>query len=132
MRTRGYIRFVGQNNDPDSHCREGIFVLAYDFVERVDTPDYDAELMQDLIGWFKKHMNIPDRFSKSKNPKSTNISVSWFKSDAKEHIAKAREIVLILERNNMFVESITTDNVGYIVYEDDVQVSAIPVKETFI
>ena len=50
----------------------------------------------------------------------------WFKSDALQHIAKAREMSCVLEQSGIYVWTIKTQRPGYVVYEDEYQVVAEP------
>ena len=56
-------------------------------------------------------------------------AVCWFKPAAREHLARAWELVAILERNDVLVWAIKSPRVGYVYYEDDVQVFARPYDE---
>lgn len=59
-------------------------------------------------------------------------AISWLKLSATEHVAHMRQLVALLEHKDIAVEEFLTDKPGYIVYEDDHQVAAIPfTNETF-
>ena len=55
-------------------------------------------------------------------------AVCWFKSTAHECIAKLRDAVSILEQYDIAIQMLTTDKPGYIVYEDEFQVAAVPFR----
>jgi hypothetical protein len=55
-----------------------------------------------------------------------NKAISWFKDSAKEHIARARSLARILENHGVSVTTIKTRRVGYVVYEDEYQITAEP------
>jgi hypothetical protein len=57
-------------------------------------------------------------------------AISWFKDTAKEHLARARELVAILENHGLVVTMLKAERVGYVVYEDDFQIVAEPFAET--
>ncbi|HZS57690.1 MAG TPA: hypothetical protein VFA43_00370 [Gemmatimonadaceae bacterium] len=42
-----------------------------------------------------------------------------------------RQLVTLLEHKDVAVEELRTDKPGYIVYEDEHQVAAVPFSETF-
>ena len=54
------------------------------------------------------------------------MGVRWFKPSAREHIARAYEMVCLLEQNGVYVQAIKTRRPGYIVYQDEHQVVAEP------
>ena len=49
---------------------------------------------------------------------------------ATDHIGLAREVVELLRRHDVVVETILTDRPGFLVYEDDFQIVAEPFSET--
>jgi hypothetical protein len=55
--------------------------------------------------------------------------VCWFKSSAREHLAKIHEIICILEQHGLFVTTYKKRRPGYIVFEDEYQVVAEPVSD---
>jgi len=70
---------------------------------------------------------VPTKFSKNRNDShKENISTSWFKDSATEIISKIREIQLILENNEIFVEVQQSKKPGYIIYEDEFQIVVDP------
>lgn len=81
------------------------------------------------MDWFKTMLEKPQRFHRSSNKHAHGKGLSWFKPTAYDHIKKARDILYILERNGVLSEMLTTDRPGYILYEDDIQICAIPFKD---
>jgi hypothetical protein len=78
--------------------------------------------------WFEKYLAKPGRFSNANNKNPSAISLSWFKDSAKMDIQKIFEVREILQKYGIVIEMVTSKNPGYIVYEDDYQISAIPFK----
>jgi len=81
-----------------------------------------------LTGWFNTYLEKPDRFSNAKNKNAAPVALSWFKDSAKEHIEKMYELKEILMKYELIIEIVAIKNPGYIVYEDEYQISAIPFK----
>ena len=52
----------------------------------------------------------------------------WFKPAAREHILRIRDIVAILENHGVTTKMLVTRRPGYVVYEDEHQVAAIPFR----
>jgi hypothetical protein len=86
-------------------------------------PDYEFDALTELRDWFNEHMDSP--FEHLQRARRYDSAV-WFKPTACEHIARAWELVAILERNDVLVWTIKSQRVGYVHYEDDVQVFARP------
>ena len=78
--------------------------------------------------WFDAYLPKPDKLSNAGNKKPAAISLSWFKDTAKVDIKKIFELKEILNKYEIFVETLNSKNPGYIIYEDEFQVSAIPFK----
>jgi hypothetical protein len=125
------LRFVLTRSHPDTGVEEGVFSAAYSLRDGTLAPALDRQLMEALLSWFSSNLAIPERFNSSKSKgryRRRTAGVSWLKPTAIGHIEKMREIVAILERNDVRVSQITTDRPGYVVFEDDHQVVAEPFR----
>ena len=124
-----YLRFTTQFINPYNEPETGIFMaLKYVRDDLSITLDEDIYKLKLLTGWFNQYLDKPTKFSNATNKSPANVSLSWFKDSAKEHIQKIHELIEVLERYDFIIDRITTQNPGYIVYEDEFQVSAIPFK----
>ncbi|PYV36444.1 MAG: hypothetical protein DMG06_30680 [Acidobacteria bacterium] len=125
-----YIRFVISDRDEDSGRRQGLFQAAAALRDAGVLDIYEEEQMDVLRKWFKEHLEKPKSFSRSRKPRATRVALSWFKDTAKLHIAKMYEFAAILEAHGVHVEVIRTTRPGYVVYEDEHQITAEPFSET--
>ena len=124
-----YLRFTTQFINPYNESETGIFMaLKYVRDDLSITQDEDIYKLKLLTGWFNQYLDKPIKFSNATNKNPANISLSWFKDSAKNHIQKIHELIEILERYDIIVDRVTTQNPGYVVYEDEFQISAIPFK----
>lgn len=58
--------------------------------------------------------------------------VTWLNMSATEHVSRMRQLVTLLDQRDAAVEELRTTKPGYIVYEDEYQVAAVPFsKDTF-
>jgi len=67
------------------------------------------------------------RFSRSASKgyyRRATKGIAWFRDDAVEHISRMFELKRVMEANGHSVHVVRENRVGYIVYEDDVQVIA--------
>ena len=125
-----YIRFVVSEIHEDSQCELGIFhAIGYLHDEGKLYP-YEAEQYGQMRKWFSKNLKEPSRFTTSKPPyqRKKKKAISWFKDTALEHLEKIRSLVRILEGHGVSVQMLTTDRVGYVVYEDEFQIVAEPFR----
>jgi len=123
-----YLRFTTQFINEFGEPHTGIFSALRFVREWSITQDDDVAKLKDLRDWFNTNLEAPDKFSNARNKNPASISLSWFKDSAKDHIKKIYEIREILEKYGVIVEVVSTKNPGYIIYDDDYQVSAIPFK----
>ena len=122
-----FIRFVSGEIDSDSHVPAGLFCAARELRRSEGLPDYEFDLLCELGDWFNLHLQTP--FDYLPREQRYDSAVCWFKSTANEHLARAWELVEILERNDILIWTIKAQRVGYIHYEDRFQVFARPHDE---
>jgi len=128
-----YLRFIVSSRNHESQVRNGLFNAAWNLRERDHLPAEDEARLAAHFAWFDAHMNMPDRFNRTKSKghyRRASKGISWFKDSAQEHIKRMHAIAAILERHGVAVETIRTDRPGYIVYEDDHQIVAEPFRDT--
>lgn len=123
-----YIRFITRFINEYNETETGIFQALKFIRDHSTTRDEDVRILKDLKDWFDANLEAPDKFSNASNKNPAAISLSWFKDSSKEHIKKIYEIGDILYKYSIVIEVITTRSPGYIVYEDNYQVSAVPFK----
>ena len=119
-----FIRFFSGEIEQDSHVPAGLFCAASDLLSVDGLPEYECEAILDLRDWFNVHMRSP--FDYLPHHVRYESAVCWFKSTAHEHLARAWELVEILERNDILIWTMKSQRVGYVHYEDSVQVFARP------
>jgi hypothetical protein len=127
-----FIRFVVTHRHSRSGYQQGVFSALYQLEREGKLEDYEQEWFHGIEKWFDTHLKRPDRFSRSSRPDAAAKAVSWFKATAREHVTRMRELASLLEHKDVFVEELRTEKPGYVVYEDDTQVAAVPFDgETF-
>ena len=125
-----YLRFVIAKKDEDSGRRQGLFQALADLDYADLLSSDERENYERLKKWFNAELKKPRSFSRSSKASAKNVAIGWFKDTAGEHIANMRELALILDVHGIRTETIWTDRPGYIVYEDDFQIAAVPFGET--
>jgi hypothetical protein len=129
-----YLRFVVAHIDEDSGRELGVFHAVRNLRDNGLLHRYEEEQHDVIRQWFNENLEKPTRFTASKPPfyRKQPKAISWFKDGAHEHIARVRELVGILRHHGVSVQMLTTDRVGYVVYEDEYQIVAEPfLKETY-
>jgi hypothetical protein len=119
-----FIRFVSAQIDEDSRVSAGLFCAAYELRWTDSLPEYELEALSELRHWFDLHLESPFDYL----PRTTGYerAVCWFKPTAREYLARAWELVTILERNDVLIWTIKSKRAGRVYYEDNAQVFAEP------
>jgi hypothetical protein len=128
-----FLRFVTSKRHPDSGVEAGLFGAAYALRDDGDIGEIDRASLKDHLAWFGKNLSVPERFNRSTSKGShrrTTKGIAWFRDTAKEHLARMHDMKRIIESNGYLVTVVREERVGYIVYEDAVQVVAEPFSET--
>jgi hypothetical protein len=123
-----FIRFIGSEIDEDSKLPMGLFQSVYTAMEDVTLPEYEYAALNQLLKWFDANLKVP--FDYRLRPRyRAEQSLCWFRSTAREHLARAWEIVMILEERDIYVCCGKFLEVGQILYQDDVQILAFPDRD---
>jgi hypothetical protein len=123
-----YLRFITSFADEYNMTRTGVFQAAGYLRRNNDIHYYDKCYLNEVWEWFAQNLNAPAHFKARKPKKASHLSVCWFKNTANEHLGKMYEMIEILEKYDIMVTRIKRHNPGYIIYEDEFQVSSIPYK----
>jgi hypothetical protein len=127
-----FIRFVSAERDKDSNLAQGIFRVAYDMRDRGDLATHEEIWFDELDQWFRKHLRRPSRYAWSSRPNAPKRAVTWLKLSSVEHVRRLRELAALLRHKDVMIEEVVTDRPGYVLYEDQHQVVAMPfTSETF-
>lgn len=128
-----FVRFIIGEQNSASGVADGVFSAAYDVRSHHETPLWQIEELMRHLRWFGANLDAPQRFNRTKSKgyyHRNGMAICWFKPEATEHIAKIHEMTVILEEHGYAVRMIRTRRPGYIVYEDEFQVAAVPFNST--
>lgn len=129
----GFVRFVLSTRHPESGVGDGAFGLAYELRDSSRVDEEDRKLLAEMLAWFEKCLPTPDRFNRTTSrgfDRRRTRGIAWFKDSANECVARMHRIKSILEKYGHSVTMLTETRVGYVTYEDDVQVIAEPFSDT--
>lgn len=127
-----YIRFVIAERDSVSKLPTGIFQALFQLRDNGGLTPYEMEWLEDVMGWFRWNLLRPRRFAWSRRPGAPEAAICWMKLSSVEHVSRLHSLAAILEYKGIPVQILRTHKPGYIVYEDDHQVTAMPfARETF-
>ena len=83
--------------------------------------------------WFESLLPVPDRFNRTKSKgwyRRQTRGISWLRVTAVDHVASMKRLAEVVTQCGYQVAELRTDRVGYVTYEDEVQVVAEPFRET--
>lgn len=125
-----FVRFVVSDRHEQSGELRGLFSALYRLQREGQLSTSETQWFEEIEAWFNKHLRAPDRLSSK--PSAPKTAITWLKASANEHVRRMRELVTLLAHKDVLVEELKTDRPGYILYEDEYQVAAVPFRtETF-
>jgi len=125
-----FIRFVVGLIDEDSGRRLGLFHAISELRKTGELLPHEESACAEISDWFSDNLKKPASFSRSARPHAKNVAISWFRDSAKEHIRRMHALSQILRAHHVHVEVIQSQRIGYVVYEDEHQVTAEPFCDT--
>jgi hypothetical protein len=121
-----YVRFVTGQRNPKSDQPNGIFTALYQLKNQGELGDHEISWFRELEAWFNEHLARPQRLALSARPNTPERAITWLKLSATDHVKRMRELASLLEHKDIPCQELRTDRPGYIVYEDEHQVAAVP------
>jgi hypothetical protein len=128
-----FVRFVLTSRHPDSGVEDGIFGAAYELRDDRNVDVAERARLSDALQWFEEHLRTPERFNRTRSKgfdRRATKGISWFREIATEHVSRMHLLKRILDGHGHAVTIVRESRVGYIVYEDDIQVVAEPFADT--
>jgi hypothetical protein len=128
-----FLRFVLSQRHPDSGVEDGVFSVAYELRDSPEVHPDDREQLRNDLAWFEQNLATPDRFNRTTSKghyRRVTKGIAWFRDTASDCIARMHQLKRVLESNGHHVTMILENRIGYVVYEDDLQVVAEPFSET--
>src|SRR6185436_12998411 len=96
-------------------------------------PRYDDNLpewlrapIEEHYAWFNTNLSIPRRFKVVSRRRHICVGLCWFKPEAREHIARARELAQLIAEAGHPTAMLKTRHLGQILYRDEHQIVAMP------
>lgn len=129
-----FLRFVTTEVDNESHKELGVFHAARRLRDSSSLSQAEETLLLEIRDWFNINLKKPNRFTSAKPPydRKRQNGISWFKDSACVHIGKMHEMVALLKHHDVPVRMIKTARPGYVLYEDEFQIVAVPFADSDI
>ena len=88
-----FIRFLSSEIDQRSQVAAGLFRAASKLRWTDKLPDYELDALSELRNWFNIHLESP--FDHLPRTGRYERAICWFKPTAREHLARAWEMIAI-------------------------------------
>lgn len=129
-----FVRFVVPSRiHHESQTAIGVVAVAYELSHSTDVnEELQAELRR-LLTWIERNLDVPDRFNRTKSKgwyRRETRGISWLRASADEHVQAFRSLADVVARCGFEVSEVRETRVGYLTYEDEVQVVAEPFRDT--
>lgn len=129
-----FVRFVVPARiHHESQTAIGVVAVAYELSRSTDVnEELQAELRR-LLTWIECNLDVPDRFNRTKSKgwyRRETRGISWLRASADEHVQALRSLAEVVARCGYEVSEVRETRVGYLTYEDEVQVVAEPFRDT--
>jgi hypothetical protein len=127
-----FVRLVIPDIDPGSREPTGVVQAAYTLRRRGPLTAGARLRLDQELDWLNANLAEPGRFVRTKSKgfyRREPLGVSWFRSEAVDHIGHAEVLAGIVADHGMTVQVFQTAHPGYVVYQDAHQVVAIPFRD---
>ncbi|GAA4916748.1 hypothetical protein ACFPM3_21295 [Streptomyces coeruleoprunus] len=121
-----YVRFQGTTRSPRGHY-PGVFALANGLAREGRLTAEQHRFWRASNDWYDAaYPNPADTDPTVYDPEVNPGAVAWFKSTAHHLITRVDGYLALLAHHGIPCERLESPNPGRIVYEDEVQVVAVP------
>jgi hypothetical protein len=127
-----FLRFIVSERHARSDREMGVFSALYALEDRGELRAGEIEWFRESELWLNKNLRRPSRLAWSTRPNAPERALSWLRDTAVEHVSRVRSLCELLEHKGIAVTELRTEKPGYVVYQDEYQVVAMPFEsETF-
>lgn len=129
-----FVRFVVPTwIHRESQAPIGVIGAAYELLRQGTVSHELRSELEQCIEWFEENLAVPDRFNRTKSKgwygRETR-GISWLRTTAGEHLAAMAKLAACIATCGHATVEVRSERVGYVVYEDEIQVIAEPFRDT--
>ena len=119
-----YLRFIVVA--PRARPAFGLFRSEYHPRYDESLPEWLRPPIEELYDWFGANLAVPRRFTVVSRRRRIYAGLCWFRPEAREHIARARELALLIAEAGQPTAMLKTRRPGQVLYRDEFQIVAKP------
>jgi len=121
-----YLRFIVLA--PRRRRGLGLFRADTWLLDDPTLPEWLRRPIDEHFAWFNEHLPMPR--NASRRTRLPPAAICWFRPQAHDHIARARELAWLIDEAGHPTAMVKTRRVGDVIYRDDFQVVAKPEAST--
>jgi hypothetical protein len=129
-----FIRFVVPTwIHRESQAPIGVISDAYELLRQEIVSSELCRELERWIAWFEENLSVPDRFNRTKSKgwyRRETRGISWLRASAVDHLAAMTELAACIAKCGHATAELRAERVGYVIYEDEIQVIAEPFRDT--
>ena len=117
----------------ESQAPIGVIGAAYELLRQETVSHELRSELEQWIEWFEENLAVPDRFNRTKSKgwyRRETRGISWLRSSAAEHLAAMANLSACITKCGYSTSEVRSERVGYVIYEDQIQVIAEPFRDT--
>lgn len=123
-----YLRFIVVAPRALPH---GLFRSDYHPRYDESVPEWLRAPIEELYTWFNENLAIPRRLTVVSRRQRVYAGICWFRPEAHEHIARARELALLIAEAGQPTMMLKTRFPGQLLWSDHHQIVAKPGARTW-
>ena len=113
-----YFRLAVGRRDPGSHWRQGVFQASFELLRSGSLEPYEADALWEVLDWFNENLPAPWEVSRR--------AAFWFRPGENRCSKRIWSLAGLLRVQGVHVQPLRARRPGYVEYEDDYQVAAVP------
>lgn len=98
----------------------GVFHAASKLLDAEQLDPWAMQRTEEICDWFDQHLPVPRLEPESRR------AVFWFRSERSDMIQRLWELAILLREHGAYIELVCTTRPGWVRYEDEYQVAAVP------
>lgn len=120
-----YLRFETDRMNNDLGIHIGLFQMAYELLNTDEISEEERIALDENLEWFQTNLPVARKYKRGRRDRAR----CWIKGHQRDTIARMYELRTLLESMGISVRLLKTRNPGYITWEDDYQVAAVPFRD---
>lgn len=117
-----FVRFRSRLRHADLSMPLGLFHAASKLIEAEQMDPWASQRSEEICDWFDQYLPVLQLKSGSSR------AVFWFRSERCDMIQRLWELAILLQEHGAFIELVCTTRPGWVRYEDEYQVAAVPTR----